>query len=209
LLDELDENRSKLMARIETLRSELVTSESRIFEDMRDALDDPVSRAKVAGAPRLLIDRINLLPIHLKTGAHRHASYLLWVEVLFHNGRRRSFLTDQDGAAGPLSMVDGKNKLTSYVIDPDAAPGWSGRRREILSGLIGKASDAWRDRLREWAATADSTSTWNDHEPRAARDGTDPGLSRFHRPPALRRVRNSGPTDLARGTPIPARGRRS
>jgi hypothetical protein len=122
----------------------------------------------------MLVERIDLLPMHQGTGRWNQTRYLLYGEVRFTNGQVRSFVTDQAGdgySVSPVKEVAGvrrrrlaplhlvsrlaDNLQTSTTIEDDL---WAlgslstpdGTRRAILAELIDRASDLWLPRLEKW-----------------------------------------------------------
>jgi DNA invertase Pin-like site-specific DNA recombinase len=164
ILDMIQEAEGEAKAkakRVEILKSELITSEARIFEDMRTLLDDESARGKVASAIRLLIDRINVLPIHKRTGKHRKVYYILYIEVVFNNGQTRVIITDEEWAQAlnadlgglPSDMRGWAQAVKGPSMDKITLVGFSKEglgpdvRTEIIGGLIAHASDEWRPLL--------------------------------------------------------------
>ena len=165
MLEEADEEHAVLEAEIQQLKSVLTTSESVIFADLRGDLADPASRPKIASTLRLLIDGITVLPVHTGTGAHRRTQYLLYVEVEFNNGRRRWYVTDQDGTWGRSRFE--RDEQAVEIGNTGASEFRMGVSRwAILDKLTRVASDAWREKLQAWLRTSGQPTQddWDDNE---------------------------------------------
>jgi len=149
LVEDLDGDRKALVREVADLKASISTSETRVYEDMRSHLDDPDARAKVASALRLLVDRIDLLPIHRRTERYNRCVYWLVVEVHFANGERRVYVTDDIGATQMrFGYGEAKKKEGIFIV------GYSVKSRvqtrAALGQLIPQASDEWRPRLTKW-----------------------------------------------------------
>ncbi len=138
LIQETEAERKEIAKRVELLKSQLTTSEARLFEDLREILDDPAARGKVAGAIRLLVDRIDLLPIPTRTGKYRVAHYILYAEILFNNGQTRIMICSPDWETTRVHAALGRDASADVV-----------PRNEVIRELADFASDEWKGRLLE------------------------------------------------------------
>jgi DNA invertase Pin-like site-specific DNA recombinase len=161
LLEEQDTTRKDIIRQIEKIRSELMTSETRIFEDLLTTLSDPSARAKIAGSLRLLIDRIDVLPILTGTKQYNVSTYLLYVLIHFANGKIRIYATDEQGTSVP-TLKETEDQCSqvgvSIVSKSDGSFRYDGgvqrsHPKNILRDLIDSASPEWKPRLEAWLAT--------------------------------------------------------
>lgn len=121
LLRELDADRDTLVKRIEILKSEVITSESRLFDDLRSALSDQTAREKLAALIRLLVDRIEVLPKLVRVGRHRRPVYTLDVWVVMNNGGWTQIRRDERGTETGFAPLE--ERPTPPPRWPDAGPG--------------------------------------------------------------------------------------
>ena len=91
---------------------------------------------------RLLVDRINVLAVHIKTYRHKQVKYNLYMEVHFHGGVVRSCITDQDGR-NPMSLRSLRKPPTEWIV---------ANRLFFLREMISQASDQWKPALEAWLA---------------------------------------------------------
>ncbi len=140
LIESSEEERQIKEKEASGLRAELTTSEAKLLQDLKTKLNDPNEREKVASIIRLLIDKIIILPIHIKTGQHRKYTYNLYVEVHFHNRKTRYYSVDEEGKTAVLFDHTKAGGMDFTPVEVG--------RKILLPMLIDDASPLWKDRLK-------------------------------------------------------------
>lgn len=141
VIEEADEEKRDLVERCDRIRDQMTTSEAKVYADMVAILEDPASRAKVAGYIRMLVEKIEVLPIPMGVGPHRKTLYLLAVRVCYSSGQSRFYLTDHDGNTRPTMDASG-NVLIGQTVHDAPLIG------ETLIALADRATPEWRNRLK-------------------------------------------------------------
>jgi hypothetical protein len=156
-------DREGIARRVEILKSELVRSQGKIFDDHESQPCRPESKGQIGSAIRLLVDRINLLPIHIRTGIHKKSEYVLHLDIVFSNSDTRVIVSDhlgiREAESNPMALpVDPDRDFLGHFDRNCSGKQWEkwgytfnasdSQRHEIIRELINLASDQWKERLK-------------------------------------------------------------